>query len=171
MKDIIPKEVIEQTILVIRGHKVMLDYDLARLYGVSTKVLNQAVKRNKHRFPSDFMLQLTRFEKEKVVTICDHLKTLKFSPRLPYAFTEHGILMLSSVLNNKRAVRVNIQIMRTFVRLRKLIAANRHLAKKIEKMDRKYDYQFKIVFRMIRKILIQEERPKHRIGFVAEQNK
>lgn len=109
---------IERRILLIRGQKAMLDTDLAALYGVPTKVLNQAVKRNRHRFPADFMFRLTEDEKAEVVTICDHLQKLKFSPVLPYAFTEHGAIMLASVLNSKKAVRISVYVVRAFVKLR-----------------------------------------------------
>ena len=104
MSALVPRERIEKTILVIRGHKVMVDADLAELYGVSTKVLNQAVKRNNDRFPKDFIFRLTNQEKLEVVTNCDHLRKLKFSPAQPFAFTEHGAVMVASVLNSKRAV-------------------------------------------------------------------
>ena len=108
MKNLIPLELIERKILVIRGHRVMLDRDLAQLYEVTTKALNQAVKRNRDSFPGDFMFCLTPTEKSEVVTICDHLRGLKYSPQLPYAFTEQGVAMLSSVLKSKRARQVNI---------------------------------------------------------------
>ena len=108
MKALILHDVIEKKILLIRGHKVMLDRDLAKLYGVATKALNQAVKRNIKRFPDDFMFRLIDSEKEELVTNCDHLKNLKFSSQLPYAFTEQGVAMLSSVLNSERAILVNM---------------------------------------------------------------
>ena len=161
----IPAERIEQTILWIRGHKVMLDIDLAKLYQVKTFRLNEAVKRNAMRFPEDFMFQLTSDEKEQVIANCDHLQTLKFSPHLPYAFTEQGIAMLSSVLRSERAIRVNIEIMRTFVRLKKLLASHAELSHKINGLEKKYDAQFKIVFDAIRQMLNPPEKPKRRIGF------
>src|SRR3972149_8476390 len=142
MKALIPAEVIERKIFLIRGHKVMLDRDLAELYGVPTKVLNQAVKRNIKRFPGDFMFQLTQIEKDEVVTNCDHLRALRFSPQLPYAFTEQGVAMLSSVLNSERAILVNIQIMRAFTKLREILLTHKDLAKKIAEMEKKYDRQF-----------------------------
>ena len=117
-ESIVPMESIERSIFFIRGQKVMLDADLAKLYGVPTKVLNQAVKRNIERFPLDFMFQLTKDEKDEVVTNCDHLKKLKFSPNLPYAFTEHGAIMLATILNSPVAVQASIQIVRAFIRLR-----------------------------------------------------
>ena len=146
-------EVIAAQILEIKGKKVMLDRDLAYLYGVSTKALNQAVKRNIRRFPNDFMFRLTQAEKREVVTICDHLKVLKYSRQLPYVFTEQGVAMLSSVLNSNRAVRVNIQIMRAFVQIRKMLITNSDLRKKIEQMEAKYDKQFAVVFEAIRQLL------------------
>src|SRR3989338_6186362 len=115
---------IEQTILLIRGHRVMLDADLAKLYGASTKALNQGVKRNQERFPSDFMFTLTAEEKNEVVTICDHLRQLKFSPVLPKAFTEHGAVMLANVLKSPRAIQASIAVVRAFIHLRDLLGTN-----------------------------------------------
>ncbi|MFA7255459.1 MAG: ORF6N domain-containing protein, partial [Candidatus Omnitrophota bacterium] len=126
------------------------------------------VKRNASRFPEDFMFQLTEAEKKEVIANCDHLKNLKFSPQLPHAFTEQGIAMLSSVLRSERAVLVNIEIMRTFVRLNKLIASHIELARKINDLEKKYDVQFKIVFDTLRKMLTLHTpppRPKGPIGF------
>jgi hypothetical protein len=117
----IPDEVIMSKIMVVRGVKVMIDNDLAELYGVTTKRLNEQVKRNIKRFPEDFMFQLTAEEKQEVVANCDHLKRLKFSLNMPYAFTEHGAVMLASVLNSDRAITVNIQIVRVFSRMRQLL--------------------------------------------------
>jgi hypothetical protein len=127
---LVPVERIERAILSIRGEKVMLDSDLAQLlYGVPTKVLNQAVKRNLSRFPPDFMFQLTKTEKAEVVTNCDHLIHLKFSSNLPYAFTEHGALMLANVLNSERAAQTSVMVVRAFVRLRQMLASNAELAR------------------------------------------
>jgi hypothetical protein len=147
MKDkysIIPMERIERAILLIRGQKVMLDADLAALYGVTTKRLNEQVKRNRDRFPEDFMFQLTDEEKEKVVANCDHLKKLKFSPSLPYAFTEHGAVMLASILNSAVAVEVSIQVVRTFNRLREYVAHHKALAQKLDVLEKNYDAQLKL---------------------------
>jgi ORF6N domain len=147
MKDkysIIPMERIERAILLIRGKKVMLDADLAALYGVTTKRLNEQVKRNRDRFPDDFMFQITEEEKEKVVANCDHLKKLKFSPSLPYAFTEHGAVMLASILNSAVAVEVSIQVVRTFNRLREYVAHHKALAQKLDALEKKYDVQLKL---------------------------
>ena len=151
-ESLVPMERIERAIFVIRRQKVMLDADLAELYGVLTKVLNQAVKRNKERFPVDFMFQLTKEEKDEVVTNCDHLKRLKFSPTLPHAFTEHGAIMLATILNSPVAVQSSIQVVRAFVRLRQMLASNAELARKLDTLERKYDAQFKVVFDAIRQL-------------------
>ncbi len=136
MNKLIPLEVIEKRIFMIRGYKVMIDRDLAELYAVTTKALNQAVKRNIERFPEGFMFQLTAAEKKEVVTICDHLKELIFSYHQPYVFTEQGIAMLSSVLKSKKAIQINILIMQTFVRLRELIASHKDIhAAKIDTLE------------------------------------
>jgi len=165
---IIPIERIHKSILLIRRHKVILDRDLAVLYGVETKVLNQAVKRNIARFPADFMFQLTKEEKEQVVTNCDHLSSLKFSPALPYAFTEQGVAMLSSVLHSKQAIEVNIAIMRTFVKLREILAGNAALRRKIEAMERRYDEQFKLVFNILSEMVMPIPKSKSQIGYLTE---
>lgn len=128
-------ERIERRILVIRDHKVMLDADLAELYGVTTRRLNEQVKRNKDRFPGDFMFKLTRGEKVEVVANCDHLHRLKFSPALPYAFTEHGAVMLASVLNSPVAVQASIQVVRVFIRLREILATHKELARKLVELS------------------------------------
>jgi len=165
-KEIVPHELIQSKILVLRGHKVMLDRDLAALYGVKTKVLNQAVARNKARFPEDFMFQLTVEELEnwrsQFVTSNSGLKRgLRWRP---YAFTENGVAMLSSVLKSKRAVEVNIQIMRTFTKLRELLSTHADLRRKLEEIEKRYDYQFKVVFDAI-KSLIADPPPVKKIGF------
>ena len=175
-------ERIERSILLIRGQKIMLYRDLAYLYGVTTKVLNQAVRRHRDRFPEDFMFQLT-MEEAKIWwmevrggSLRSQIVTLKRGQHIkyrPYAFTEHGILMLSSVLNSERAVRVNIEIMRTFVRLRRILASHAELARKLDVLEKKYDYQFKIVFDAIRQLMEppepELEPPKRRIGFLVEE--
>lgn len=167
MPNLVPVEKIENRIFQIRGKRVMLDRDLAELYCVSTKVLNQAVKRNLKRFPEDFMFKLTAVEKREVVTNCDHLKVLKFSPQLPYAFTEQGVAMLSSVLGSERAIMVNIQIMRAFINLRRIGLTYVELRHKIDSMEKKYDGQFMVVFRALKELLepppVEEKRKK--IGF------
>ena len=167
-QSVIPAERIEQSILLLRGHKVMLDADLAALYGVSIKAFNQAVKRNRQRFPEDFIFQLTA---EETAALRSQIVTLetgrgKHRKYLPYAFTEQGVAMLSSVLNSDRAVRVNIEIMRAFVRLRQLLASHADLARKLDALERKYDAQFRVVFDAIRQMMEPPpEKPKGRIGF------
>ena len=144
----------------------MVDRDLAELYEVSTKALNQAVSRNPKRFPKDFMFRLTKKEKDKVVTNCDHLSTLKYSPTNPHAFTEQGVAMLSSVLRSDRAVEVNVEIMRTFVRLRRIIASHEDLARKLAALEHKYDDHFRIVFDAIRELMKPPDpKKKPQIGF------
>jgi hypothetical protein len=167
MKEILPLEMIERKILMIRGHRVILDRDLAVLYEVTTKALNQAVKRNLESFPGDFMFCLDAREKKEVVTNCDHLAAIKYSPQLPYAFTEQGVAMLSSVLKSKRARLVNIQIMRAFVRLRQLLNTHKELARKLEELEKKYDAQFKSVFDAIKALMEPPEgpEPKRITGF------
>ena len=156
---IIPSEIIESRIFLIREKKVMFDRDLARLYGVETKVLNQAVRRNIARFPDDFMFQLTTEEakiwKSRIVTSKGDIKGLR---KRPSAFTEQGVAMLSSVLKSKQAIRVNIQIMRTFTKIREMIISNKVLREKIEAMERKYDSKFKVVFDVIKR-LVEKDPP------------
>ncbi len=162
---LVPTERIEQAILQIRGQKVMLDSDLAELFGVQTKVLNQAVKRNLNRFPEDFMFQLTSGEKDEVVTNCDHLQNLKFSSVCPYAFTEHGAVMVATVLNTPRAVEVSLAVVRTFVKLREMVASHKDLAEKLKAMEQKYDGQFRVVFDALRQLMSSDEVEKESIGF------
>ena len=168
MKAIIPQEVIEKKILLIRGHKVMLDKDLAQLYGVTTGNLNKAVNRNLDRFPSDFMSQLSREEFKNLIF---HFGTSSWggTRKLPRVFTEQGVAMLSSVLHSKRAIQVNIQIMRTFIKLREILASHKELARKLDELEKKYDAQFKVVFDVIRKLMIPPEKPRRRIGFHVEE--
>jgi hypothetical protein len=175
----LPDEFIEDTILLIRGHRVILDQDLATLYGVALKVLNQAVKRNLDRFPEDFMFQLTKAETEEwqnFKALRSQIVTLKkgrgtHRKYQPYAFTEHGILMLSSVLKSQRAIQVNIQIMRTFVRLRQLLASNETLIERLDEMEEKYDAKFKIVFRAIRQLMNPATVTRKPIGFRPKDTK
>ncbi len=161
-------EVIKQQIYLIRGQKVMLDRDLAELYGVATKVLNQAVTRNAERFPADFMFRLNRVEQKELVTNCDRFKTLKHSSVASRAFSEQGVAMLSSVLKSKRAIEVNIQIMRAFVILRDMLASHKDFAGKLEALEQKYDEQFRVVFEAIRAIMAEDEQPRRKIGFTAK---
>jgi len=166
---------VESSILLIRSRRVILDRTLAKLYGVPTKALNQAVKRNQERFPPDFMFQLTMEEARaldltKQRSLRSQNVTLKNSrgkhtKYAPYAFTEHGILMLSTVLKSERALQANIQIMRTFVRLREMLASNEELTKRLDALERTYNGQFKIVFEAIRKLMTPVVPRRHQIGF------
>lgn len=186
----ITSELIPAAIFYIRGQKVMLSTDLAKLYGVEVKLLIQAVKRNQGRFPEDFMFQLTKQEYEVLRSqnttfeqknglnkgfIRSQFVTLKRDMRgehakyLPYAFTEQGVAMLSSVLRSSRAVSVNIEIMRTFVKLRKLLATNAVLAQKIEILEKDYDKKFKVVFDALRALMEEDEKPKNKIGFRTQK--
>jgi hypothetical protein len=167
---LIPMERIERSILLLRGEKVMLDADLAEIYGVETKVLNQAVKRNARRFPPDFMFQLTAAEKTEVVTNCDHLARIRFSPHRPFAFTEHGALMLANVLNSERAALTSVQVVRAFVRLRQLLASNAELSRQLAALEKKYDAQLKIVFDAIRQLMTPPEIKRREIGFHVKYN-
>jgi hypothetical protein len=169
MKALIPLEIIERRILLIRRHKVMLSTHLAELYEVETRVLNQAVKRNISRFPEDFMFQLNTSETEQLVSqiVIPHKKY--FGGSLPYAFTEQGVAMLSSVLNSERAINVNIEIMRAFVRLRRILASHAELARKLDALEKKYDAQFKIVFDAIRELMKTPETKRRPIGFLVEE--
>lgn len=130
---------VEDLILILRDQRVMLDSDLAKLYGVSTKRLNEQVKRNRERFPEDFMFQLSREEKAEVVANCDHLRHLKFSPSLPNAFTEHGAIMAASVLNSPRAIEVSVFVVRAFIKLRQTLAAHREMSKKLAQLEDRLD--------------------------------
>ena len=146
----------------------MIDKDLAELYGVSTRRLNEQVKRNAKRFPSDFMYQLTVEEKQEVVANCDHLKNLKFSPQLPYVFTEYGAVMLASVLNSDRAIEVNILIVRIFTRMRETLQANQEILQKLEQLEKqtfKNSDDIKVIFTALRKLLNPPQEPRPRIGF------
>jgi hypothetical protein len=177
----IAPEIIQQKIYYIRGEKVMFDKDLAELYGVETKVLNQSVKRNARRFPSDFMFQLSnkeadifpRYQSGTLGTGIDERSrsqfvTLKRGQNikyLPNVFTEQGVAMLSSVLNSERAIQVNIQIMRTFTQIRKMLVSHKDLREKLDKMEKKYDKQFRVVFETLRLLLKDDAKPAKRIGF------
>ena len=164
-RSIIPVEKIEKAILQIGGKKVMLDADLAELYGVETKVLIQAVKRNKDRFPEDFMFQLTK--KQFDILRSQFVTSSQWGGRRypPYAFTEQGVAMLSSVLRSPRAIRVNIEIMRAFVRLHQMLASNAELAQRIDELEKKYDAQFKVVFDAIKQLMAPPGPLKRPLGF------
>jgi hypothetical protein len=162
----IPTELIEQKIYLIRGHKVMLDADLATLYGVTTGNLNLAVRRNPKRFPPDFMFQLSPEETQSLLLQSARAKRRGGRRTPPYAFTEQGVSMLSSVLNSERAIEVNIAIMRAFVRLRAMLATHANLARRLNEMEQKYDEQFRDVFEAIRELMTPEPvPPSRRIGF------
>jgi len=166
-KILVPLEKIDRAILIIRGQKVMLDSDLAEIYRVKTSRLNEQVKRNKDRFPEDFMFQLSNEEKIEVIANCDHLEKLKFSRTNPYAFTEHGTIMLANVLNTPTAVKTSVLIVRAFVKLRELISTHKELERKILDLESKYDKQFKLIFEAIRELMHQEQLDKNRpmIGY------
>lgn len=168
-KAIVKVDRIQQRILLIRGVKVMVDADLAEAYGVPTRRLNEQVRRNKDRFPDDFMFQLTTEEKAEVVANCDHLEKLKFSKALPLVFTEHGAIMAASVLNSPKAVEVSVFVVRAFVQLRETIAGHKELARKIAKLERKlgdHDEQIMILVEAIKQLMDPKPPPKtRRIGF------
>ncbi|NVD96532.1 ORF6N domain-containing protein [Massilia sp. BJB1822] len=176
---------IENRILVIRDHRVLIDADLAELYGVSTKALNQAVKRNSSRFPQDFMFQLNSIEKQEVVTNCDHLRKMKFSHSLPFVFTEHGAIQAANVLASKQAIDMGIYVVRAFIRLRDLLTSNRELVLRLDEIQAKTDLlsskhdsfeqetreQIKQILNVLRSLMQQPEAPKKRpIGFVTPED-
>ena len=165
-KPVSPEEISEK-IFIFRGKKVMLDSDLAKLYGVPTGLLNLAVKRNIDRFPSDFMSRLTKEDAEfLILQIAISKKQGRGGRRkLPYVFTEQGVAMLSSVLNSKRAIHVNIEIMRAFAKIREMILSHKELQRKIDEMEQKYDKNFSVVFEALRGLLNPPEKPKKQIGF------
>lgn len=168
----IPDEIVINKILLLRDRKVMIDKDIAGLYGVSTKRLNEQVKRNARRFPEDFMFQLTQEEKDEVVANCDHLKTLKYSPNLPFVFTEHGAVMLASVLNSDRAIEVNIQIVRIFTRMREMLLTNKDILLKLEQLENKvsgHDENIKMIFEALKQLLNPPQEPRKRIGFKPDE--
>jgi phage regulator Rha-like protein len=167
-KTIVPEERIEQIIFIIRGQKVILDSDLAALYGVETKNLNKAIQRNAGRFPADFMFQLTKVE---AISLRFQIGTLKGSrgahrKYLPYAFTEHGALMAANVLNSERAAAMSVAIVRTFVKLRQILSSNKDLSRRLDELEKKYDEHFQAIFDAIRRLMeLPEEPQKPMIGF------
>lgn len=168
--EVVPQHLIDTKILFIRDRKVMLDRDLAVLYGVETKMLKRAVNRNIERFPDDFMFRLSKDEYDELLRYqFGTLKRGQHSKYLPYAFTENGVAMLSSVLNSKRAIQVNVQIMRTFTKIREMLATHRELKDKIEEIEKKYDYQFKVVFDTIKQLMEAPQKPKKKIGFLRDE--
>jgi len=169
MKKFIPQEMVERRILVVRGQKVMLDRDLAGLYGIETRVLTQAVRRNINRFPEDFMFQLTKEEATLLVSQNVIPSKRSFGGRFPYAFTEQGVAMLSSVLNSERAIHVNIAIMRAFVKIRQFLSTHKALAKKLEKLEKKtarHDTEIQAIFDAIKRLMgLPKPKQKPQIGF------
>ena len=165
---LIPVERIDSAILEIRGQKVMLDADLAVLYGVTTKALNQAVKRNRRRFPEGFVFELTPVEKDELVTNCDRFTKLKHSSTTPWAFTEHGAVMLAAVLKSDRAVEVSVFVVKAFVRMRRMLADQRRLALQLAELESKlaaHDKNFRVVFTALRRLMQQPEPKRKPIGF------
>ena len=164
-------EVVQRRIMSIRGDRVMLDHSLAELYGVQTKQLKRAVRRNIHRFPPDFMFELTREEYNSLRSQIGTIKRGEHSKYLPMAFTEQGVAMLSSILNSRRAIEVNILIVRAFVRLRQMVGVHKDLLQKIEDMEKKYDAQFKVVFEAIRQLMAAPEKSQKKIGFQLKEKR
>ncbi|MBK9021086.1 MAG: ORF6N domain-containing protein [Sulfuritalea sp.] len=163
-------ETVARRILLLRGLRVMLDADLAELYGVETRALNQAVKRNSERFPADFMFQLNAAEKDEVITNCDHLAKLKFSASMPYAFTEHGALMLGNVLKSSRAIEVSLLVVRAFVQIREMFSAHKDISAKLDQMERKlssHDQAIAGLIDAIRQLMTPPEPARRGIGFTA----
>lgn len=169
-QSVVPKERIENLIILVRGHKVMLDRDLADLYGVETKRLVQAVKRNLDRFPEDFMFQLTKDEFDILRSQIVTSKQRGGRRYPPYAFSEQDVAMLSSVLNSKRAIHVNIEIMRAFVRLRKMLASHVELSRRLEELEKKYDSKIKVIFDILKYLMEPPDKKKHPIGFLRRDS-
>ncbi|WP_276374886.1 ORF6N domain-containing protein [Chryseolinea sp. H1M3-3] len=164
----IPDEIVISKIFIVRGRKVMIDTDLAELYGVTTKRLNEQVKRNIKRFPEDFMFQLSQEEKQHLIESYAHLNKLKYSPNRPFAFTEHGAVMLASVLNSERAIEVNVQIVRIFTRMREMLLTHKDILLKLEKLERKamqHDGDIKLIFKYLKELLNPPTQPMRKIGF------
>src|SRR5262245_21096202 len=165
---LVPLERVERAIILVRGEKVLLDRDLAEIHDVETRALNQAVKRNAERFPIDFMFQLTAAEANAVRLSRSHSVILKRGENikyLPYAFTEHGALMLANVLNSERAVQTSVQVVRSFVRLRQMLTSNAELARKLAALEKKYAAQFKVVFDAVRRLMPSPDTARKEIGF------
>jgi len=171
--ELIPSDqIVENRILLIRGQRVLLAPDLAALYGVTPKRLHEQVRRNRNRFPEDFMFQLTVAERDEVAAFCGHLKNIKYSRELPLAFSEHGALMLANVLNSQRAVEVSIFVMRAFVRLREMLGAHKDLARKLDELEkhvRDHDGQIQTLFEAIRQLMTPSPGKNRKIGFQPEK--
>jgi phage regulator Rha-like protein len=164
----IPDEMVISKIFIVRGKKVMIDTDLAELYAVPTKRLNEQVKRNIRRFPGDFMFQLDQEEKQSLLESHAHLKKLKYSLNLPFAFTEHGVVMLASVLNSERAIEVNVQIVRIFTRMREMLLTHKDILIKLEKLEKKavqHDGDIRLIFKYLKELLTLPTEPMRKIGF------
>jgi len=173
-QNVIPVERIEKIIIQIKGQKVIIDADLARIYGVTTKRLNQAVKRNINRFPADFLFQLTDREKNEVVTNCDHLSILKYSPHLPFAFTEHGAIMAASVLNSDRAIQVSVYVVRAFIRLREMVSTHKELAQKLIELEGKleiHDAEIQSLIKAFRQLMAPPSPSRKKIGFQLRERR
>jgi len=170
MNEVVPIKNLINKIIFLRGHKVMLDSDLAELYGAETKMLKRAVRRNIDRFPVDFMFEISNDEYISLRSQFGTLKRGQHSKYLPYAFTEQGIAMLSSVLHSERAIKVNIAIMRAFVKLRELLLSNKELNQQLQEMEAKYDKQFKIVFEVLQQLMETPNKPRKDIGFKGLQS-
>jgi len=173
-KSLVPNELIASRILLIRSHKVMIDSDIAQLYGVTTKRLNEQVKRNISRFPNNFMFELTKAEKNEVVANCDHLENLKFSTVLPKVFTEHGIMMIANVLTSERAIQVSIQIIEVFIKMREILTDNLSLKLDIEEIKKKltnHSKNIELVFNYLDELIDKKdnEKPRTQIGYKKER--
>ena len=172
MTNLVPIDRIENRIYLIRGQKVMIDRDLAELYEVETKHLNRQDKRNIERFPKEFTFKLTKKERDELVPIWHHLSPIKYSHSLPYAFTEHGIAMLSSILKSPLAIKINIHIIKTFIRLRQFIASHTELSQKVKELEQKtqnHDVEIQAIIKIIKKLIAKPEKPKSKIGFLRER--
>ena len=168
VESVIPYDRVENKIFIIRGQKVIIDRDLAELYEVETKYLNRQVRRNIERFPEEFMFRLSKEEQQQLVTNCHRFESMKHSTALPYAFTEHGVAMLSSVLKGDRAVKISIHIVKTFIRLREVILSHKELArsfKELEKRLGRHDQEISVIVDMIKRLISGPEKPKTKIGF------
>ena len=169
---LLPIEAIEKRIFLIRNQKVMVDADLAELYGVTTKRLNEQVKRNKGRFPEDFMFKLTKKEKQELVANCDHLIRLKYSPVMPNAFTEHGAIMLAAVLNSQKAIEMSLFVVRAFIRLREIISTHKELAQKLKELELKidsHDQHIQAIFEVINQLITPPEKPKRKMRSTIDE--
>lgn len=174
VEEIIPQVIIEQRIFLIRGQRVMVDRDISELYGVETKYLNRQVKRNILRFPNEFMFQLNSKERNELVTICHRFATMKHSTSLPYAFTEHGVAMLASVLNSGRAIKISISIIKAFIKIREMLFAHKDLTVKLNELEKKiekHDGEIGTIFEAIRQLMSPPKEKIQKIGFLRKLTK